>query len=74
MNWLTFTEFTTNNSVSETIKVSLFLANYGQHPQMGFEPLNNTPHFAHQALQVAEADKFVKKMEELQQFLTDEMT
>jgi len=29
MDWLIFTEFTVNNSVLETIKVSLFLANYG---------------------------------------------
>jgi hypothetical protein len=74
MNWLAFAEFTANNSVSETTKVSPFLANYGQHPRMGFEPSTNAPYPAYQALQVAEADKFVKKMEELQQFLTDEMT
>ena len=29
INWLIFTKFTANNSVLETIKVSLFLANYG---------------------------------------------
>jgi len=29
INWLVFIEFTINNSVLETIKVSLFLANYG---------------------------------------------
>ena len=61
MNWLAFAEFTTNNFVSETTKVSLFLANYGQHPQMGFKPLNNTPHFIHQTLQITKANKFVKK-------------
>ena len=32
IDWLTFTKFTANNSVLETIKVSLFLANYGQYP------------------------------------------
>ena len=64
MNWLAFAEFTTNNFVSEIIKVSLFLANYSQHPQMGFKPLNNTPHFAHQALQIAKTDRFVKKKKE----------
>ena len=34
-NWidqLIFTKFTVNNFILETIKVSLFLANYGQHP------------------------------------------
>ena len=40
---------------------------------MGFKPLSNAPYFAYQALQIAKADKFVKKMEELQQFLTDEI-
>jgi len=29
INWLVFAKFTVNNSVLETIKVSLFLANYG---------------------------------------------
>ena len=50
------------------------MANYGQHPQMGFKPPSNAPHPTHQAVQIAEADKFVKKIEKLQQFFTDEMT
>ena len=41
---------------------------------MGFKPLSNAPYPAYQAVQIAEADKFVKKMEELQQFLINEMT
>jgi hypothetical protein len=41
---------------------------------MGFKPLSNTSYPAYQAVQIAEADKFVKKMEELQQFLTDKIT
>ena len=41
---------------------------------MGFKPLSNAPYSTYQALQITEADRFVKKMEELQQFLTDEMT
>ena len=41
---------------------------------MGFKPLNNTPYFVYQALQVTETDRFVKKMEELQQFFTDKIT
>ena len=40
---------------------------------MGFKPLSNALYFAYQALQIAEADKFVKKMEELQQFFTNEI-
>jgi len=61
MNWLAFAEFTTNNFILETTKVFLFLANYSQHPQMGFKPLNNIFYPFHQALQVAKADRFVKK-------------
>ena len=47
MDWLAFTEFTANNSVLETTKVSPFLANYGQHPRMGFKPFSNVPRLAH---------------------------
>jgi len=47
MDWLIFAEFTANNSVLETTKVSLFLANYGQYPQMGFEPFSNIPYLAY---------------------------
>ena len=65
INWLAFAKFTANNSVSETTKVSPFLANYSQHPQMGFEPLNNTLCPAHHTPQVTKANRFVKKMEEL---------
>jgi len=74
MNWLAFAKFTANNFVSETTKIFLFLANYSQHSQMGFKPLNNTPHFIHQTLQITKANKFVKKMKKLQQFFIDKMT
>ena len=40
---------------------------------MGFKPLSNTPYPTYQAVQIAETDKFIKKMEELQQFLINEM-
>ena len=40
---------------------------------MGFKPLSNTFYFIHQALQITETDKFVKKIEELQQFLINKM-
>jgi len=40
---------------------------------MGFEPLSNTLCLIHHAPQITKANKFVKKMEKLQQFLTDEM-
>ena len=47
INWLTFAKFTANNSVLETTKVSPFLANYSQYPQIGFKPLNNAPYPIH---------------------------
>ena len=50
INWLAFAEFIINNFVSETTKVSLFLANYSQYPQMGFKPLNNTTRLAYHTL------------------------
>jgi uncharacterized membrane protein YwzB len=40
---------------------------------MGFKPLSNALCLTYYGLQITETDKFVKKMEELQQFLTDEM-
>jgi len=47
MDWLIFAEFTINNSVLETIKVSLFLANYSQRPRIGFKPFSNIPCLAY---------------------------
>ena len=73
IDWLIFTKFITNNSVLEIIKVFPFLANYSQYPQMGFKPLSNTSCPAYQALQIAKADRFVKKIKELQQFFTNEI-
>jgi hypothetical protein len=40
---------------------------------MGFKPFNNIPHPTYYALQVIEANKFVGKIKELQQFLTDKI-
>ena len=37
VDWLPLAEFTTNNMVSETTKVSPFFANKGHHPRMGLE-------------------------------------
>jgi hypothetical protein len=50
MDWLAFAEFTINNSVLETIKISPFLANYGQYLRIGFEPFSNIPRPAYYAL------------------------
>ena len=40
---------------------------------MGFKPLSNAPYSIYQALQIAEADRFIKKIEELQQFLINKI-
>jgi uncharacterized membrane protein YwzB len=40
---------------------------------MGFKPFSNILCPTYYALQVTEANEFIKKMEELQQFLTDKM-
>ena len=40
---------------------------------MGFKPFSNIPYSIYYALQVTEANKVIKKMEELQQSLTDEI-
>ena len=41
---------------------------------MGFKPFSNIPYPTYYTLQVVKANKFIKKIEELQQFLTDEIT
>ena len=38
LDWLLLAEFVGNNTESETTKVTLFFANKGFHPRMGFEP------------------------------------
>ena len=40
---------------------------------MGFKPLSNDPCPTYYALQVTKANEFIKKMEELQQFLTNKI-
>ena len=41
---------------------------------MGFKPFSNILRPTYYALQVTEANEFIKKMEELQQFFINEMT
>ena len=67
--WLPMAEFTSNNVDSETTTTSPFLANYGFHPRLGFEPLsrtNNSP-------ELTNADEFATKMEEINAHLQNEM-
>ena len=39
VSWLSLAEFTGNNTMSETMNMTLFFANKGFYPCMGFEPL-----------------------------------
>ena len=67
--WLPMAEFISNNVDSETTTTSPFLANYGFHPRLDFEPLsrtNNSP-------ELTNADEFATKMEEINAHLQNEM-
>ena len=58
LEWLGTAEFAYNNKVQMSIKVSLFKANNGRDPHMGFE-LRNKGRFE-------KANKFAEKMQEIQ--------
>ena len=64
--WVTIAEFSYNNKIHASIKVSPFFANYGFNPRMGVEP--------HRQTKVEAADDFTKRMkfihEEAQAALT----
>jgi hypothetical protein len=68
-NWLPMAEFVANNSRNETTGTSPFLANSGQHPRMGFEP----PTVSQRQPTLVNVDTFVSNMDELNQFLREEM-
>ena len=72
-HWLPGAEFAAINVESVLTSCSPFFANFGQHPRMGFEPLGPLPARQDQRLQALEADAFAIKMEELTQYLRDEM-
>ena len=73
-DWCPMAEFTGNNAPAESTNVTPFLANYGQHPRMGFEAPTGLYRPPPQRIQAAEANKFADRMAELQAFLRDEMT
>jgi hypothetical protein len=73
VDWLPMAEFAANNSKSETTGISPFLANTGQHPRMGFEPPSGRPIPSYQQSQITEVDKFVSNMNDLNDFLQEEM-
>ena len=53
------TEFAYNNKIHVAMKVSLFQANYGQDPRIGFEGRKKGKYEA--------AEKFVKKIKKIQE-------
>ena len=68
-DWLPMAEFASNNADSETTSVSPFLANYGFHPRLGFEPIQRESPNA----QVLSADEFANKMKDISEHLGNEM-
>lgn len=68
-------EFARNNANPLTTLASPFLANYGQHPRIEFEPLEPLPPNLNFQIWVKliAAKKFVDQMSELQSHLHDEM-
>jgi hypothetical protein len=71
--WAPLAEFTANNTISETTGISPFLANYGQHPRLGFEPPTDIVRPVHQKQQVDNVHKFVEDMKNIEAFIRDEM-
>jgi len=57
--WLGTAEFAYNNKAHSSTKTSLFKANYGQDPRMGFEGRKKGKYIG--------AEKFIKKMKEIQE-------
>jgi len=57
--WLGTAEFVYNNKAYSSTRTSLFKANYGQDPRMGFEGRKKGKY--------AGAEKFIKKMKEIQE-------
>jgi hypothetical protein len=66
-------EFAANNAQNESTGTSPFLANYGQHPRMGFEPPAKSSTTSTQYSQTITAEQFVANMTELNEYLREEM-
>ena len=61
-------EFALNNQESETTKCTPFLANSGQHPRMGFEPVDKDA-----PRKDLDAEGFVQKMQHITETLQEHM-
>ena len=68
-------EFSSNNTDSSSILASPFLANYGQHPRVGFEPEEPLPQdlTAQGIANLIAANRFVDKMRDVDTHLREEM-
>jgi hypothetical protein len=70
VDWLPLAEFSANQHVSESTGLSPFFANYGFHPRMGFEPLQQPP----DRPAARDAEAFAQKMKDITDHLRAEMT
>ena len=68
-DWLPLAEFTSNNTKSETTKVSPFFANKEFHPRMSFEPAEPPS----SNIKKVNANAFATQMKEIQEILRDNM-
>ena len=73
--WVPGAEFSANNAPSATTLALPFLANSGQNPHLGFEPLEPllTDITAQSWVKLINVENFTKRMEELTEHLHDEM-
>jgi hypothetical protein len=70
---LAMVEFSINNGTSDTTRTSPFFANYGQHPRMGYEPPVAFHGPRPQRQQAQQANEFVDKMIDIQDYVRQEM-
>jgi hypothetical protein len=56
--WLSIAEFSYNNKIQSSTRISPFYANYGYDPRMGFEPRRN--------VKVQSVEDFVQRMQNVQ--------
>jgi hypothetical protein len=68
VEWLPLAEFASNSARSETTQATPFLANYGFHPRMGFEPIQpaNKPG-------AQDAEDFSNHMQRIMEYVHSEM-
>ncbi len=73
-DWLLITEFTVNNTIFKTMKISSFLTNSGQHSRLSYEPATEIQQSVHQQAQTVNENKFINFMKKIKNYLKQEMT